>query len=63
LSLLNQYGREKNIGAQFRSIVEKFKNQSIKYIAFDFHRHCQSLNWKRLSILKEEILPDIRQYG
>ncbi|KAF7639958.1 SAC domain-containing protein, partial [Meloidogyne graminicola] len=61
LSLLNQYGREKNIGSQFRSIVEKIP--SVKFIAFDFHRHCQSLNWKRLSYLKEEILPDIQQFG
>ncbi|KAL7078751.1 hypothetical protein ACQ4LE_001867, partial [Meloidogyne hapla] len=63
LSLLNQYGREKNIGSQFRSVVEKIKIPSVKYIAFDFHRHCQSLNWKRLSYLKEEIIPDIRQFG
>jgi len=63
LSLLNQYGREKNVGSQFRSVVEKIRIPSVKYIAFDFHRHCQSLNWKRLSYLKEEIMPDIRQFG
>jgi hypothetical protein len=63
LNLINHYGREDKIGTQLREVVGKLNTASVKYVAFDFHRHCQSLNWDRLALLKEELEPDIGQFG
>ena len=63
LNLINQYGREHAIGTQLSEVIRKIRAPAVKYVAFDFHRHCQSLNWDRLSLLREEVEPDIRQFG
>jgi diaminopimelate decarboxylase len=61
--LINHYGREHKIGMQLREVIDKLSTPSVKYVAFDFHRHCQSLNWDRLALLKDELQSDIRQFG
>lgn len=63
LNLINQYGREDTIGQQLRSIVKKVCIPNVKYFAFDFHHHCQSLNWERLALLKQKMDPDVREFG
>ncbi|KAL3097934.1 hypothetical protein niasHS_000669 [Heterodera schachtii] len=63
VNLINQYGREHILGKLFHSVVDSVKFDNVRFEHFDFHRHCSSLNWDRLSELHERLAPEVNNFG
>ncbi|KAI1731522.1 sacI homology domain-containing protein [Ditylenchus destructor] len=63
LNLINHYGREKKLGDELERVTLQAALDFVKYVAFDFHRQCSSLNWDRLVVLRDIIASDIRDFG
>uniref|UniRef100_A0A914VT28 Phosphatidylinositol-3-phosphatase SAC1 n=1 Tax=Plectus sambesii TaxID=2011161 RepID=A0A914VT28_9BILA len=63
VSLINQKGREKSIGSELARVVLQASLEGVKYVPFDFHKECRALNWDRLSVLKEQLRPDLLLFG
>uniref|UniRef100_A0A915DSH0 Phosphatidylinositol-3-phosphatase SAC1 n=1 Tax=Ditylenchus dipsaci TaxID=166011 RepID=A0A915DSH0_9BILA len=63
VNLVNQYGREKRLGGELERVSLQAGLDFVKYVGFDFHRQCQSLNWDRLTVLRDMLASDIREFG
>ncbi|KAJ1355921.1 hypothetical protein KIN20_013511 [Parelaphostrongylus tenuis] len=63
VNLLNQVGREKKIGSELERIVRQANLSFVRYYPFDFHKECQAMQWHRLSLLRDQLLPEISNFG
>lgn len=63
ISLINQIGQERVLGAELDYIVDRVNVSSLKYEYFDFHHECGSSRWHRLSKLMSRILQDQKDQG
>ncbi|CAH8645287.1 unnamed protein product [Dicrocoelium dendriticum] len=60
VSLLNQSGMERPLGRAFDLVTGDLDENEVRYRTFDFHRECGSMSWERLSLLLEQLVPDLR---
>uniref|UniRef100_A0A914C120 Phosphatidylinositol-3-phosphatase SAC1 n=1 Tax=Acrobeloides nanus TaxID=290746 RepID=A0A914C120_9BILA len=63
VNLVNTKGREKRIGGELERVIHVANLDFARYVGFDFHREVQSLNWDRLSILKDMLAPELVDFG
>ncbi|CAD5112984.1 DgyrCDS2188 [Dimorphilus gyrociliatus] len=55
ISLIEQSGREKVLHDEFLKQITKFNDESLDFIAFDFHEYCRGMHFENVSILTENI--------
>ncbi|KAH7670008.1 Protein SAC-1, partial [Aphelenchoides avenae] len=63
VNLVNTHGREKRVGSELERVATQAALDYVKYVGFDFHRECKSLNWDRLSLLKDMLANDLARNG
>lgn len=45
------------------NVISNYYFVLFRYVPFDFHQECKNLNWSRLSILRDSLVPLLREYG
>ncbi|CAI4221319.1 unnamed protein product [Auanema sp. JU1783] len=63
VSLINTHGREKRIGGELEKVSQQANLSFVRYNPFDFHKECKAMKWDRVSILKEQLRPEITEFG
>lgn len=63
VNLISQAGREKKIGSELERIIKQANLSFVRYNPFDFHKECQALQWHRLSLLRDQLRPEITKFG
>lgn len=63
VNLISQAGREKKIGSELERIIKQANLSFVRYTPFDFHKECQAMQWHRLSLLRDQLRPEIGQFG
>ncbi|KAH9556250.1 hypothetical protein CY35_07G017100 [Sphagnum magellanicum] len=63
IDLINQQGSEAVLSIAYGSAMQKLVNDSLRYIAFDFHRICGHIHFERLSSLYNDIREDLDKQG
>jgi hypothetical protein len=58
-----QQGSEAVLSIAYGSAMQKLVNDSLRYIAFDFHRICGHIHFERLSSLYNDIREDLDKQG
>ncbi|KAK9701740.1 Phosphoinositide phosphatase sac1, variant 2 [Basidiobolus ranarum] len=59
VSLINKKGYETPMGVAFEDRIKELNNSHVKYIHFDFHHECRKMRWDRISVLVDQIAPDL----
>ncbi|CAM6083198.1 unnamed protein product [Calypogeia fissa] len=55
LDLINQHGSEGVLSEAYGAAMQNVTNDSLRYVAFDFHKICGHIHFERLSLLYEQI--------
>jgi hypothetical protein len=55
INLIDKKGSQLRIGTTFTGIVNKIKDDLIKYVWFDFHHECRKMKWENLSKLIDQV--------
>eukprot|EP01114_Cavostelium_apophysatum_P012403 TRINITY_DN2767_c0_g1_i1.p1 TRINITY_DN2767_c0_g1~~TRINITY_DN2767_c0_g1_i1.p1 ORF type:complete len:468 (-),score=102.56 TRINITY_DN2767_c0_g1_i1:160-1563(-) len=63
VSLIDHHGQEKTLADEFESQIRTFNNPMIRYVNFDFHRHCKNMKYHNLSLLLNQTGQDLEKYG
>lgn len=63
VNLVNQKGSEKRVGSELERVAQQANLDFVRYHPFDFHKECHAMQWHRLSKLKEQLIPEIEQFG
>ena len=64
VNLINQKGSEKVLADEYEVQYKSYpKNSDLKYIAFDFHNKCKSMNYSAISELTDQVEPSLKQHG
>jgi hypothetical protein len=63
VNLVNTKGREKGIGGELERVTVQANLDFVRYVGFDFHKECKSLNWDRLHILQAMLDKEILEFG
>lgn len=61
--MVNTKGREKGIGGELERVTVQANLDFVRYVGFDFHKECKSLNWDRLHILQAMLDKEILEFG
>ncbi|KNE56672.1 hypothetical protein AMAG_02456 [Allomyces macrogynus ATCC 38327] len=59
VNLINKKGYELPLGEEFQRQVNLFNHPNLKYIHFDFHEECKKMRYDRISLLVDQIRPDM----
>ncbi|KAJ3374956.1 hypothetical protein GGF31_005678 [Allomyces arbusculus] len=59
VNLINKKGYELPLGEEFQRQVNLFNHPNLKYIHFDFHEECKKMRYDRISLLVDQIRPDV----
>jgi phosphatidylinositol 4-phosphatase len=51
INLIDKKGSQLRIGTTFTHIMDRLKDNLIKYVWFDFHHECRKMRWENLSKL------------
>ena len=62
INLIDKKGSQKRIGDTFTNIVNKIKDERIKYVWFDFHHECRKMKWENLSKLIDMVKEQLHTY-
>ncbi|KXJ05724.1 Phosphatidylinositide phosphatase SAC1, partial [Exaiptasia diaphana] len=62
---IDQKGAEKILGDNFYTILRNsgYKEDKLRYDAFDFHKECSKMRWDRLNILIDRQNSDLKKFG
>ena len=64
VNLVNQKGSEKRLADEYENQYKSYKeNHNIKYIAFDFHNKCKSMNYNAIAELTDQVEGPMREFG
>ncbi|KAI9014939.1 SacI homology domain-containing protein [Gaertneriomyces semiglobifer] len=63
LNLINKKGYEHRLGDEFARHINLLADPRVKYVHFDFHHECRNMRWDRLSLLLDEIRPELEAQG
>ncbi|KAJ3220303.1 Phosphatidylinositide phosphatase SAC1 [Clydaea vesicula] len=63
VNLINKKGYEMGLGDEFQKHILTMNDARVKYIHFDFHQQCKNMRWDRISLLLDEIGPDLEAQG
>ncbi|KAL9653807.1 hypothetical protein ABK040_012868 [Willaertia magna] len=64
VNLVNQKGSEKKLADEYENQYREYsRNQNIKYIAFDFHNKCKSMNYDAIVELTDQVEPALKAHG
>ncbi|KAI8825774.1 Sac phosphatase domain-containing protein [Fimicolochytrium jonesii] len=63
VNLINKKGYEHPLGIAFASAIQRLNEPRIRYVHFDFHHECRNMRWDRISVLLEDIRPELEAQG
>ncbi|EPX71109.1 inositol polyphosphate phosphatase [Schizosaccharomyces octosporus yFS286] len=63
VNLVNCKGHELPVKQVYENVVRRLDNPRIHYHYFDFHKECSRMRWDRVSLLMDEILPELDEQG
>lgn len=63
VNLVNLKGSEKLLADAYETEHKKFGDDKIRYIAFDFHNKCKSMNYGAINELVEQVESNMKDYG
>ncbi|KAK2725367.1 phosphatidylinositol-3-phosphatase SAC1-like [Artemia franciscana] len=63
LNLVDQKGSEGRLASHYKTLIQTYNNDLLRYEAFDFHHECRRMRWDRLSILIDRISQDFENFG
>jgi len=61
--LIDQKGSELKLFKSYQEATEKFGNPAVCFYGFDFHTECKNLRYDRLSILLDQVKPQLDEIG
>ncbi|KIM31856.1 hypothetical protein M408DRAFT_327265, partial [Serendipita vermifera MAFF 305830] len=63
VNLVNSKGHEQQVKEGYEEKVGKVAVPSVQYHHFDFHHECRNMRWDRISILIDQIEPELLEKG
>ncbi|KAL2315401.1 Inositol polyphosphate phosphatase [Schizosaccharomyces pombe] len=63
VNLVNCKGHELPIKQLYENVIRRLDNPHIHYHYFDFHKECSHMRWDRVSLLLNEIQPELEEQG
>ncbi|KAK2713729.1 phosphatidylinositol-3-phosphatase SAC1-like [Artemia franciscana] len=63
LNLANQKGPEGRLVNYYKTLVQTYNSDMLKYKAFDFHQECSRVRWDGLSIFIDRNSQDLLSFG
>ncbi|SAM07212.1 hypothetical protein [Absidia glauca] len=63
INLINKNGYEQPLGDIYARAVQDLLNPHLRYIHFDFHHECKNLQWHRVQLLIDRLVPDLEKAG
>eukprot|EP00727_Mastigamoeba_balamuthi_P010489 m51a1_g6062 hypothetical protein (1206) ;mRNA; f:250052-256026 len=63
VNLVDQSGKEAELGDAYELYTRNLRNPDIKYFAFDFHRICKGNRFENIGFLKDMIEKDVASLG
>jgi hypothetical protein len=60
---VNQRGREHLLGAELERVAGRAGLAGVRYLGYDFHGRCHSLNWAHLAVLRADLRPELDGFG
>jgi hypothetical protein len=63
INLIDLKGSEKLLADAFETECKKFGNDQVRYISFDFHQKCKSMNYGAINELVTEVEKNVEDYG
>ena len=63
VNLVKLKGSEKLLADAYETETKKYGNNNLKYISFDFHNRCKSMNFSAINELVQEIEQGIHDHG
>jgi hypothetical protein len=63
VSLVNSTGYERPIKERYEEKVKAAAVLSVEYHHFDFHKECKNMRWDRISILIDQLKPELQEKG
>ena len=66
VNLINKHGYESPLGDAFAkhvAMLDASIASKLRYIHFDFHNECKKMRWDRISVLVDQIKPELEAQG
>ncbi|MFH4981106.1 hypothetical protein AB6A40_007815 [Gnathostoma spinigerum] len=63
VNLVNRTGRERRVGGELERVSLQANLDFVRHNPFDFHHECGSLSWERLETLKNQLRPELTEFG
>jgi len=63
INLIDQKGSEAKLGSFLLDTVNRFDNNQLKYIAFDFHKECSGFKYQNIEKLGNNIKLDLQKFS
>ncbi|KAI9363018.1 SacI homology domain-containing protein [Zopfochytrium polystomum] len=65
VNLINKHGYERRLGEEFAREIQALNSdpKNLRYVHFDFHKECSKMRWDRLSLLIDELRPELKEQG
>ncbi|KAJ3300068.1 Phosphatidylinositide phosphatase SAC1 [Borealophlyctis nickersoniae] len=63
VNLVNTHGYELPMGQEFARQIKSMNDPRVRYVHFDFHRECKRMRWDRISLLIDQIQPQLETQG
>lgn len=63
VNLVNTKGHEQPVREAYERNVRLAKVDNVKYHHFDFHHECKAMRWDRISVLLDQLTPEMEAEG
>ncbi|KAJ3008269.1 Phosphatidylinositide phosphatase SAC1 [Thoreauomyces humboldtii] len=63
VNLINKKGYEQKLGEEFARQIGLLNDRAIRYVHFDFHEECKKMRWDRISLLLDDLKPELDAQG
>ena len=63
VNLVNSKGHEQQVKEGYEKNVALAAVPSVQYHHFDFHKECRHMRWDRISILLDQLTPELDEKG
>ncbi|ORZ14208.1 SacI homology domain-domain-containing protein [Absidia repens] len=63
INLTNKTGYEQPLGDLYARTIQEMANPNLRYIHYDFHHECKNLQWHRVQLLIDRLIPDLEMAG
>ena len=63
VNLVNTKGYEQPLREAFERNIRLAKVDKVKYHHFDFHLECKAMRWDRISVLLDQLAPEMEEKG